>query len=249
MAAGAELIARLRAICGAESRAHPSPRARHVPLRRPHALPADAARRRAPGHGDRGPASRARLLRGGRAVGRARRRHRALRRRAAGRRGRADRARAAAADPLDRPRRRPRRRRARGHQPRDLPGRRADPLLPARSLEPDRLLDRRQRRRELGRRALLQVRLHDQLRDRARGRAQRRHASSSSTATRPATTCSARSSAPRGRSASRREIDAAGRSRARRSSARWSRSSTTPARAGEAVTAIVGAGIVPARSR
>ena len=78
------------------------------------------------------------------------------------------------------------------------------PLLSARPLEPDRLLDRRQRRRELGRRALLQVRLHDQLRDRPRGRAERRHASSSSTATRPATTCSARSSAPRGRSASRR---------------------------------------------
>ena len=40
-----------------------------------------------------------------------------------------------------------------------------DALLPARPVEPDRLLDRRQRRRELRRRALLQVRLHDELRD------------------------------------------------------------------------------------
>ena len=44
-------------------------------------------------------------------------------------------------------------------------------LLSARPVEPDRLLDRRQRRRELRRRALLQVRLHDQLRHRAGGRA------------------------------------------------------------------------------
>ena len=40
----------------------------------------------------------------------------------------------------------------------------------------DRLLDRRQRGRELRRRALLQVRLHDELRLRARGRARRRRA-------------------------------------------------------------------------
>ena len=65
-------------------------------------------------------------------------------------------------------------RRARRHQPRGLGGRRADPLLPARPLEPDRLLDRRQRGRELRRRALLQVRLHDQLRDRPGARAARR---------------------------------------------------------------------------
>ena len=40
----------------------------------------------------------------------------------------------------------------------------------------DRLLDRRQRRRELRRRALLQVRLHDQLRHRPGARAGRRRA-------------------------------------------------------------------------
>ena len=59
-------------------------------------------------------------------------------------------------------------------EPGDLAGGRPDALLSARPLQPDRLLDRRQHRRELGRRALLQVRLHDQLRDRARGRAERR---------------------------------------------------------------------------
>ena len=78
-------------------------------------------------------------------------------------------------------------------------------LLPARPVEPDRLLDRRQRRRELGRRALLQVRLHDELRLRPRARAARRragHSSAARSSTRRATTCSARSSAPRARSAS-----------------------------------------------
>ena len=53
-------------------------------------------------------------------------------------------------------------------------GGRARLLLPARPVEPDRLLDRRQPGRELGRRALLQVRLHHQLRVRARARAARR---------------------------------------------------------------------------
>ena len=47
-------------------------------------------------------------------------------------------------------------------------------LLSARPELADRLLDRRQRGRELRRRALLQVRLHDELRLRARGRAARR---------------------------------------------------------------------------
>ena len=80
-------------------------------------------------------------------------------------------------------------------------------LLPARPVEPDRVHDRRQRRRELRRRALLQVRLHDNyvLRPgggaaRRRGRPARRQAARP----RPATTCSARSSAPRARSASSR---------------------------------------------
>ena len=75
-------------------------------------------------------------------------------------------------------------------------------LLSARPVVADRLLDRRQRGRELRRRALLQVRLHDQLRHRAGARARRRRAgarSAATSSTRPATTCSARSSAPRAR--------------------------------------------------
>ena len=107
-------------------------------------------------------------------VGGARLGQRAVRRGAAGRGRRADRADAAAADPRGRPAQPARRLRAGRHEHRDLAGRRAEPLLPARPVEPDRLLDRRQRRRELGRRALLQVRLHDQLRLRPGGRAQRR---------------------------------------------------------------------------
>ena len=119
-------------------------------------------------------ADRPRLLRGGRSVGRARRGHRAVRRRPAGRGRRSDRA-----------------RRMRRILEVDLEDSRVvvepgvtnlaisravapDALLPARSLEPDRVLDRRQRRGELRRRALLQVRLHDQLRHRAGGRAERR---------------------------------------------------------------------------
>ena len=50
---------------------------------------------------------------------------------------------------------------------------RAGLLLPAGPELADRLLDRRQRRRELGRRALLQVRLHDELRLRAGDRPRR----------------------------------------------------------------------------
>ncbi len=91
-----------------------------------------------------------------------------------------------------------------------LPRGRADALLSARPVEPGRLHRRRQRRGELGRRALLQVRLHHELRltgldlvlpDGDRGRARRQGGS-----TGPATTCSARSSARRERSASRRAI-------------------------------------------
>ena len=52
--------------------------------------------------------------------------------------------------------------------------RRPGVLLPARPVVADRLLDRRQRGRELRRRALLQVRLHDELRHRAGDRARRR---------------------------------------------------------------------------
>ncbi len=61
-------------------------------------------------------------------------------------------------------------------QHRRVAGRRPRPLLPARPVVADRLHDRRQRRRELGRRALLQVRVHDQLRDRPRAGAAGRRA-------------------------------------------------------------------------
>ena len=80
------------------------------------------------------------------------------------------------AHPRGRPRQRARRRRAGRHERERLRGGRARVLLPARPVEPDRLLDRRQRRRELRRRALLQVRLHHELRDRPGGRARRRRA-------------------------------------------------------------------------
>ena len=126
----------------------------------------------------------------GRAVGRARRRLGPVRRRAAGGGRRADLAHADAQRSLEV----------------DLPNQRvvvepgvtnvavsqrgrAHALLPARPVQPDRLHDRRQRRRELRRRPLLQVRLHHQLRDRARARAPRRRARAARAArssTRPA---------------------------------------------------------------
>ena len=64
--------------------------------------------------------------------------------------------------------------RARRDQRGGVAGGGAHALLPARPLQPDRLHDRRQRRRELGRRPLLQVRLHHQLRDRPGAGAPRR---------------------------------------------------------------------------
>ena len=111
------------------------------------------------------------------------------------------------ADPRGRPRRPARGGRAGRHQPRTSPGprRAARLLLRARPVQPAGLLDRRQRRGELRRRALPEVRLHHQPRARRRGRRRRTARWSSSAArppTRPATTCSARSSAPRARSAS-----------------------------------------------
>ena len=69
---------------------------------------------------------------------------------------------------------RPRDRRAGRGQPGRVPRGRADALLPAGSFEPGRLYGRRQRRGELGRRALLQVRVHDELRHGPRGRPPRR---------------------------------------------------------------------------
>ena len=83
-------------------------------------------------------------------------------------------------DPRHRLREPLRRRAKRRHQSRDQPRRRGRGLLlRAGSVEPDRVHDRRQRRRELGRRALLEVRPHDEQRARRRARhaARRRRAS------------------------------------------------------------------------
>ncbi len=160
MESGAELIAQLQGICGTEHvLTHPDALAtyRSDGLKQYRETPLAAV---LPGHRRRGPAGRAGLLRGGCALGRARLGDRPLRRRASRRGGRADRARAAAADPVGRAGRRPRGGRAGRHQPVGLTGRLPHPLLSARPLEPDRVLDRRQRRRELRRRPLLQVRLH-----------------------------------------------------------------------------------------
>ena len=114
-----------------------------------------------PRHGGAGAGGRPALPRAPRAVRRARRRHRALGRRAAGRGRRRHLARAAEPHPRDRPRARARRRRAGRDEPRDHEGGRGRRLLlRARPVEPAGLHDRRQRRRELRRRALPEVRLH-----------------------------------------------------------------------------------------
>ena len=129
------------------------------------------------------------------------------------------------------------RRAARRAQPRDLRSRRAvRPVLRARSLVPDRLLDRRQRRRELGRRALPQVRPHRAQRA-ARARVHRSTATSSSSAatrsTRRATICSRSSPAPKGLLAVITEVTVKLLPKPRaRAGARWPRSTTSrrPAR-------------------
>ena len=127
-----------------------------------------------PGSHGGGRRGRAGVLRARGPVGRPRRRLRAQRRRAARRARHRDRAEPAAQGARGRPPQPARRRRAGRHEHRGLPRGRADALLPARPVEPDRLLDRRQRRGELRRRALLQVRLHDELRLRPGGRPLRR---------------------------------------------------------------------------
>ena len=116
---------------------------------------------------DRGGAGgRARHATRRRAVRRARRRHGALGRRAAGRGRRRDLARPDEPDPRGRPRVRAHRRAAGGDEPPgDRGGDRRRLLLRARPVEPAGLHDRRERRRELRRRALPEVRLHRQPRD------------------------------------------------------------------------------------
>ena len=105
----------------------------------------------------------------------ARRRHVAVGRRAAAGRRRAARHGQVQPHPRHRLRQPLRRRAARGHQSRHQPcGRRRRLLLRARPVEPDRLHDRRQCRREFGRRALPQIRPHHQQPARPRNGADRR---------------------------------------------------------------------------
>ncbi len=86
---------------------------------------------------------------------------------------------------------RPRRRRAGRHEPRRHEGGRGRRLLlRARPVVPAGVHDRRQRRRELGRRPLPQVRLHRQPRARRRDRAARRRARRALGVGRRARTCS-----------------------------------------------------------
>ena len=122
-----------------------------------------AARRRAAGHHRAGRRDHALLPCRGRARGAARRRHVAVRRRAAdGGRG-GGRADADEPDPGHRLRRSLRHRAGRRHQYRHHQrGAGQGLLLRARSVEPARLHDRRQRQHELGRRALPEIRRHRQ---------------------------------------------------------------------------------------
>ena len=167
-----ELIGRLRDIVGDEWCLHGRAPAAHLRVRRAAAVRRDARRRGPAGHRGAGPGVRPRVRRGGASRGS----------RAARARGcRAARCRSTDGvlivtsrmkrDARDRPAEPARLRRAGRDEHRGLDRGRARLLLPARPELADRLLDRRQRRRELGRRALLQVRLHDELRLRAGGRA------------------------------------------------------------------------------
>ena len=156
------------------ARRHRAPRASHLRVRRAAAVRGRAARGRAARHGRGGGRRRARLPRGRRAVGGARLGQRPVGRGAAARGRRARGALAAAPHPRGRPREPARGVRAGRDEHRHLGGGRPVALLPARPVVADRVLDRRQRGRELRRRALLQVRLHDELRLRPGGRAPRR---------------------------------------------------------------------------
>ena len=135
----------------------------------------DSRTGRAPRVHERGSGGRAHLQRREHSVRRPWRGHGAVRRRAAGRGRDRDLARAHEPLPLGRPRPRRGRRRARRHESRCDPcGVRRRLLLRARPVVATGVHDRRQRRRELRRRALPEVRLHGQpragRRDRAAGR-------------------------------------------------------------------------------
>ena len=159
---------------GGRARGDPRASAAHLRVRRPPPVRGDPRRGGAARLGRGGPGRGPLVPPRGRAVGGPRRRVRPVRGRDAGRGRRADLAHA------DAPRARGGSRepagggRAGGDERGRLAGGRPHALLPARPLQPDRLHDRRQRGRELRRRALLQVRLHHQLRDRAGAGAARR---------------------------------------------------------------------------
>ena len=146
--------------------------AAHLRVRRAHRPPRRAGARRAAAVDRRGAGRRPRLRRARRAVRRTRRRDGAVGRRASACRRRRHLARPHEPDPRDRPRERPR-----DVEPgvtnlaSDAGGHAARLLLRARPVEPAGVHDRRQRGRELGRRALPEVRLHGQPRHGTRGRA------------------------------------------------------------------------------
>ncbi len=183
-------------------------------------------------------------------VRRPRRRHRALRRRAAGRRRDRDLARAHEPGARGRPRRSQRVVVEPGVTNLDVTrgGRRRRLLLRARPVQPAGVHDRRQRRRELGRRALPQVRLHRQPRLAASTSCSRtaswRELGGRADEPGPGP-ARRRSSAPRGRSASRPRSRSGSCARPRRCG-RCSPASTRPTRPGGAVSAIDrGAGSCP----
>ena len=197
-------------------------------------------------------AAAVRVCAGTGAVRRPRRGHRAVRRRAARRGRRGDLAGPAQAGPGGRPGRPPRRRRTGRHQPGDhRGGRAARALLRARPLQPAGLHDRRQRRGELRRRALPQVRLHHATTcSRWRwccptGRWSR---SAATPASRPGRTCAGCSSAPRARWASPRRSPCGCCARPRRCARCWPTSRRSRA-AGDVVSDIVAPGSCPPPSR
>ena len=123
----------------------------------------------------------------------------------------------------------------------------ARPLLRARSVEPVGMHDRRQRRVQLRRRALLPPRHDGQPRARDARRARRRHASRRSggdSLEQAAPISAACSSAPKACSASRSRSRCAS-WRARRSTAPCSRPTTRLQAAGDAVSRIIESGLLP----
>ncbi len=155
----AELVRRLSTVLPPACLLHAAEDLQAVRVRRPDCLsPAAAGRGAARGRGA-GARCPAHLSRGTRTGGRTRRRHRAVGRGHAARAGRDARPVEDEAHSRDRSGRAHRARAARCAQPGDLrSGRSLRPVLRARPFQPDRLFHRRQRRGELRRRALPEVR-------------------------------------------------------------------------------------------